>query len=1106
LTETFVGNDFDCDAFNDYCIYTAKAQKLSYQGRCSGGVMVLVRKCFERFIERIETTCENIVILKLSKELLGTPKDVMHLSVYLPPSNSPFWKTTQNGYGHELIEVCIMNLYCKYQDFFLLLCGDLNSRTAEHNYTETIIPSDDNILYNTDSYMLKRSSCDKEINMFGNQLLDFCSVFDCTILNGLMGGDFGDNCTYVCESGSSLVDYYLISVELLHVFKDSHLRVKPRIESDHFPVELVFHPKTPHSVLSHVHENKTEKVFAKRKWDKDKEQQYKDAINAKDSQDKIKAAAKQIDTDLNTALDTFIDCLKQASECMVKHVRVNSKKKQPLWFDSDCQIEKRACIKLLKIFRKKRNEDNRKQYVEARTKYKRLLKQKKNEYKKNEVKMLSNNIKDSSIFWKNIKKIGGFQNPKKSSHIELSEWFEHFKNVFSECDAGNGINTRNSEKQTPSDDELNKVISSEEVAEAIKHLNSSKAAGPDDVLAEMIKTGGAEVTSFLVKFFNHVFDSGIYPTEWSKAIVVPLHKKGNPDVPDNYRGISLISVLCKCYTYILNRRLYSWLEHNSKIEENQAGFRRDYSTVDHIYTLYSVIQKHLNMKKRKMYVAFVDFHKAFDSVNHELLLKAIYHGGVNGKFFSTLKAMYSSLISCVRSENEYTDYFDCPVGVRQGCGLSPTLFSMYINQLANHINETGIHGVQMLPAFLELFILLFADDLVLLSTTPGGLQAQINSLQQCCNKLKLKVNKDKTKVMVFRKGGFLGKKEKWFYEGRELEVVNSYCYLGYTFTTMLSVKLGTNNLITKAKKAVYLICRAFQNCKYMTKEIFFKLFDMKIQSILLYSAEIWGLQRLDSIERIHLIACKTYLGVPRITPNKMIYGELERYPLYINSSIRCIKYWFRILSMDQSRLAKQAYLMQLTDDRCGKKCWASEIRELLYSMGFHFVWLNQGVGNVKAFLAVLKQRLIDTFLQEWRATIRDKERYILYKTFKHDFGYSSYLLNVDIYCFRVAIAQLRLGVLPINSNTHRFSDNPRVKMCPFCENCMEDERHFLTVCTLYTELRTRYLNIDSVFRPFQTLLACDQKDLARRLGKFIFYAIKKRRSSLELGVNFASQE
>ena len=139
-------------------------------------------------------------------------------------------------------------------------------------------------------------------------------------------------------------------------------------------------------------------------------------------------------------------------------------------------------------------------------------------------------------------------------------------------------------------------------------------------------------------------------------------------------------------------------------------------------------------------------------------------------------------------KNEYTNFFECPNGVRKGCVLSPTLFSLFINQLEEHAGSSGKDGVQMLPGLMELFILLFADDVTLLATTPSGLQNQLNYLRDCCVRMGMEVNEDKTKVMVFRKGGHLRKHEKWYYNGNSLIVVNSYTYLDFTLTSKLSHK------------------------------------------------------------------------------------------------------------------------------------------------------------------------------------------------------------------------------------------------------------------------------------------------------------------------------
>ena len=115
--------------------------------------------------------------------------------------------------------------------------------------------------------------------------------------------------------------------------------------------------------------------------------------------------------------------------------------------------------------------------------------------------------------------------------------------------------------------------------------------------------------------------------------------------------------------------------------------------------------------------------------------------------------------------------------------------------------------------------------------------------------------------------------------------------------------------------------------------------------------------------------------------------------------------------------------------KTGKQCWSTEVWELLCKTGFYFVWLQQGIGDVKSFLYVFKQRLLDMFTQEWTADIRDKERYEMYRSFKVMFGAEKYLSVIDIYCFRVALTQLWLGVLPINSNMYRYSDCLTNKNC-----------------------------------------------------------------------------
>ena len=126
---------------------------------------------------------------------------------------------------------------------------------------------------------------------------------------------------------------------------------------------------------------------------------------------------------------------------------------------------------------------------------------------------------------------------------------------------------------------------------AIQRLKKSQAAGPDGIIGEFFKHAGHLAVDFLVKFLNVLFERGIYPDSWTESIIIPLFKKGNQNDPDNYRGISLCDISSKLYSSIINNSLQEWIEQNNLTGECQAGFKKDYSTVDHMFTLMAMIQK-----------------------------------------------------------------------------------------------------------------------------------------------------------------------------------------------------------------------------------------------------------------------------------------------------------------------------------------------------------------------------------------------------------------------------------------------------------------------------------------------------------------------------------
>ena len=235
-------------------------------------------------------------------------------------------------------------------------------------------------------------------------------------------------------------------------------------------------------------------------------------------------------------------------------------------------------------------------------------------------------------------------------------------------------------------DELNLPLTCDELQEAIKQLKCGKSGGEDLLLNEFFIYGFQELRPYLLNLFNYIFDNGIFPEAWSDGLMVPLHKKGNLKVLNNYRGITLLSVLGKLFTRILNNRLMSWAESYGIYVEAQYGFRPRRGTVDSIFIIHNVINKFID-EGQTLYTFFVDFSKAFDFVVHDNLWYKLLSNGISGKIFNVIRSMYSSMKTKVFSNGIISDPFLSYLGVRQGECLSPLLFSMYINDLENCLSS-----------------------------------------------------------------------------------------------------------------------------------------------------------------------------------------------------------------------------------------------------------------------------------------------------------------------------------------------------------------------------------------------------------------------------------
>ena len=1100
LGETFTLPSFNFDIkFADYFHLHSPAKKYNRLGRPSGGLVLMIKKDIQKYCKIIQTKISHILAVRLDKRLLGRRSDLVLLATYIHPTGSVFYSDKDYDSTLEEIEQFIVDYTDSAEETDFIIAGDLNARLSDWSLGNSHLPGDDEEDH-TSNLHLDRIAQDAVTNANGKTLIELCTTFNFSPVGGLKAKNFNGGYTYIGPGGSSQIDHFIASTEVIEDITDYHNH--NRVESKHLPISVKIG-------VSHSNDQSEEpKGSIKRwKWQDNKKEEVIKILNKQSTVRALEEAEESLDEDIDLGVEKFNSIMAKANKPMELNIDLSMRNKcRQGWFDKECLLKKKEVKKNLEKFTSLNNRTNinkrdrlRKEYLDSKITYQKLLRDKRKKYNREMKDQLKTDSKDSKKFWSTIKRISARRTPPPN--ITKERWQNHFTNLLNP----QKVSTPTIRDDTPEaeelieDPDLDEEITRDEVKRAIDNLKKEKATGLDNISAELLQTAGNRILPFITKLMNKAFQVGYFPLNWATAIVTPLYKKGDKDLEDNYRGISLLNIPSKILTAILNKRLYNWAEEKGKISTEQAGFRRNYSTIDHIYTLYNMASNCLYGRKRsKLYVAFIDYKKAFDTVDRNVLFQILEKQGVSTKFLKMLKAIYKIVNVVIRCGKEYTNKIYCPLGVKQGCLLSPLLFSLLITEVAKKVAEKGRAGYQFIPGAPQIYSLLFADDIVLISTTPIGLQNQLNSLRDASEEIGLTVNLDKTKVMTYRKGGFLGRRERWFYGENRLEVVNNYKYLGFTMTTKLSTEVALAEYAGRDKNRIISIFRALHKLGPIDINLFFRLFDSQVKPILLYASEVWGTRQIDgtekphAIERIHMYACKRLLGVSMKTPNALIYTELNRFPLTIDSTMRSIRYWAKILLLPPERIPKQAYEREKIELNKGNG-WGNNLKRQLEINGFGNVWMSEGVENFGSFSKAFRQRLIDQFWQNQHEKITTKARFTLYNNLKEDHNRESYLDNVNITRFRKTLTRTRFGVIDIRSNA-RYNNPEAITQCPFC-NENESEEHILLQCPTYKGLRDKYLMRNWITLhnvSVKDLLGNQHQEIQQSVALFLFHALRLR--------------
>lgn len=1139
LNETHLVNE-KCISVSGYRWYGYNRQGIHCKApKGSGGVGILLKEALleDYQVKIVDKSIDGILGISLEHKVSEYKCYVY--CCYLSPDNSHWGRDSVQFFAHLLSQVY---MYSTQADAFVI-CGDFNARCGE--LSDCIDGIDD---------VRKRTVIDNVINAHGHALIEFLQEAKFCILNGRVCPE-NDNYTCITPRGRSVVDYLLVPHDLLNkCVKFQVLPMTDLIQELELQCMLSRHCKVPdHALLivelcvnvsvtasengtystpspdTHNTHNRYRKYNFKRAGPEFTNSELfnlamLNIINMieanRESQAEIDLIYDQFREEIIQELNRNVP-YHNASKSSKKRWRT----KKAFWC-TELEVLWKDMHQADKVARKARSRnDKRHSHAIFRSKrqlfdrrYRQLERAYRREKWQNIEKIQTDNPSD---FWKEIKTLG----PKKKQSIPLEVYdsneevisdppsvLSKWKNEFTSLYVGpQGTNNniwddivqenqfRESIMLDPLWEEnttLNHNFTLDEIRRVVMKAKSGKSAGIDNIPYEALKS--ETVIKVLWKLFQLCFDSGKIPSIWLDTIVNPLikSKDSDPRIPLNYRGISLICCSAKLYSSVINARLMSYLESEGKIVDEQNGFRKDRSCRDHIFVLNSLCEHNIN-EDRSLFAAFIDFKKAFDCINRNFLSHKVLKEGIEGKMYWAIKSLYSATRACVRVNNYFTDWFDCLSGVKQGDTLSPTLFALYINDLAVEIKALN-KGISIDGTIIS--ILLYADDIILLADNEHDLQDMLDVLHNWSQKWLLEINNTKSNILHIRKKNSERSKFQFKVGSELLHYKSSYKYLGVTFNEYNDFSHNASLLAESANRALGSLVSKYKMNSYMGYGPYTKLFEACVLPVMLYGAEVWGYNNFANINKVQQRAMRVFLGVHSFAPIAGIEGDMGWVAPRYKQWLKMLSFWNRLVQLDTGRITKKVFDWSHSMAMAGYTNWCSQVQAICRILNIEDTFINRE----QCDLNYCEEMLRNIQEAEWKENVNKKPKLRFYSLFKKTFRTENYVkLNLDPQQ-RSLTAQLRLGILPLRVETGRFVNLALDdRKCEICNTeAIEDECHFLFECERYKDLRENWeITIKNQCNYIQYLELEDQlsflfEDIPRSTAKYIVNCFMQRKSYL----------
>lgn len=872
----------DIDYFNSskYDYFFVYGSAIQSNRNKIGGVGIIIKKSLKENIKKYVKVSDRIIAVHFN-----TNPEFVIINVYAPTESS---KTQLKQKFYE----------------------DLEKYTSTNKYSVTITGGDFNAQLGKDSHeiyphIVERYAYHEKTNNNGKKLIEFCENNQFRPTNTRFPKKLNKLWTYQLmrvinkkdtkeHSDKFQIDHFLINSRWISSIKDCEAHETGGIYTDHRVLTIKF------KLTFKLKETKQQqnKVPNLEKLKKDKELQ-------KSFQNNISNHLNSTNhKNHNNSIQEQFDNLSVAINKSRKTLPVKEEQKKN-WMSTESIQIKRERDQAIIEFTKNKTKENRK-------KMKKLNKKLKNSYKKDKesyFEAICKEITDAdaaqntSKVYEKVRSLSGNFNKKvlqlKNKDGELTAdtkiMLHIYKEYFSDLLNVTNINILN-DMEPPEILPINtEKFTLKELNEVIRYLKSNKAPGIDQIRNEEIKYGGLACKKEILDICNKIYETNEAPWQMTTNKIIPIYKKGDPAEPSNYRGISLLSTITKIYNKLLLDRIYDKV--NEKLAQSQRGFRRNSSTIQAINTLRRILEGHYK-KDIPIVLTFVDFSKAFDSINREAMWKILAYYGIPDKIIKAIKTMYNNSYSRISYNGQLSEKFKINSGILQGDALSPFLFITVLDFALKRIpNGFGIQTHANPTKTIK--HIEYADDTVLTDVSPEQAIEHLKQMENAIKVIGLSINKSKTcfmtnitdKTKTDPLSAIIVKTDKCKYLGS---------YINSAATDIMHRRALAFNTFWKMKN--------IWNDRYASLKIKLKIFDVTCISIFLYGSETWTLNT-ELENKINSFATICYRAILKISKfqkisNDAIYDRVERRPLIEKVRERQINFIKNTLNLNNDDLIK----------------------------------------------------------------------------------------------------------------------------------------------------------------------------------------------------------